>query len=307
MCGITGILSCDPSNIYLERLKKMTDSVAHRGPDGEGYWMNPDGEVGFGHRRLSVIDLSESAAQPMHYLGKYTCIHNGEIYNYTELKQVLIARGYFFRTASDTEVLIAAYHCYGVECLSHFDGMFAFAIWDELEKTLFCARDRMGEKPFYYSFFENAFVFGSEAKVLWAAGLPKKVNEPMLLNFLSAGHVNTPLDLTISFYQQVFILPPAHYLRLSMPDLELSLHAYWDADKESMLKISEKEAEEKISHLFGQSLTRRLRSDVETGSTLSGGLDSSSIAAAIHGTGKFRQKTFSAVFPGYEKDESSYI
>src|ERR1700744_6474887 len=129
MCGIAGILSVNPSHITGERLKKMTDSIAHRGPDGEGCWISASGLAGLAHRRLSIIDLSSAGAQPMHYLDRYTIIHNGEVYNYPELRSVLQSKGYTFQSHTDTEVILAAYAHFGADCLQHFDGMFAFAIW----------------------------------------------------------------------------------------------------------------------------------------------------------------------------------
>ena len=153
MCGIAGILSTSGEIIAEVHLKKMTQALAHRGPDGEGIWKNKKSTVLLGHRRLSIIDLSDAAAQPMGYLNRYTIIHNGEIYNYIELKEHLQEKGYLFRSKSDTEVILAAYDLWKEDCLKFFDGMFAFAIWDEKEQQLFAARDRFGEKPFFY--FEN--------------------------------------------------------------------------------------------------------------------------------------------------------
>src|SRR5579871_447807 len=185
MCGIAGIISNNTSLVNAERLQKMTDAIAHRGPDGEGIWMNDSKNAGLGHRRLSIIDLSENASQPMHFLDRYTIIHNGEIYNYVELRNDLEKKGYQFRSRSDTEVILAAYDLFKAECLQYFDGMFAFAIWDEKEQQLFCARDRFGEKPFYYFFSDEQFLFASERKALWAAGVEKKINNPLLLNYLT--------------------------------------------------------------------------------------------------------------------------
>ena len=181
MCGIAGILSQNKEHVSKERLKQMANVMQHRGPDGEGQWINKSGHVGFGHRRLSILDLSENAAQPFHYLNRYTIIHNGEIYNYIELKNELIKLGYSFKSGSDTEVITAAYDLYKNDCVKKFDGMFAFAIWDEKEQILFAARDRFGEKPFYYFETENQFIFASEIKALWAAGIPRKAEDKMLL------------------------------------------------------------------------------------------------------------------------------
>ena len=286
----------------------MTDSIAHRGPDGEGFWINKNNFVGFGHRRLSIIDLTNGGAQPMHYLDRYTIIHNGEIYNYIELKEQLSKQGYIFQSQSDTEIILAAYDKYKEACVQHFDGMFAFAIWDEKEQTLFCARDRFGEKPFFYSFDETQFSFASEAKALWAIGIEKKINYPLLLNYLVLGYTETAADNTITFFQNIFSLPAAHYLNFNYREFTFNISRYWDCDKETKINISEEDAIEKFTELFTASVKRRLRSDVTLGTSLSGGLDSSSIIASINkieGT-NFLQ-TFSAVFPGFEKDESKYI
>src|SRR5258705_9991856 len=170
MCGIAGIIQADTVLFNKDVLKTMTGSLAHRGPDGEGLWQNANGKALLGHCRLAVIDLSDAAAQPLltptlsmngEGESRYTIIHNGEIYNYIELREELIKKGYSFRTSSDTEVIVAAYDHYEDECVDHFDGMFSFAIWDEKEQELFAARDRFGEKPFYYSFNGREFVFAS--------------------------------------------------------------------------------------------------------------------------------------------------
>lgn len=290
----------------------MAGTLAHRGPDGEAFWINAGGNAGFGHRRLAIIDLSAAAAQPMHYQDRYAIVYNGEIYNYIELREILRQKGYAFRTQSDTEVILAAYDCYREQCLVHFDGMFAFAIWDEQEQTLFAARDRFGEKPFYYAFKENEFYFASERKALWAAGIPKEINHPLLLNYLVLGHTQTPLDKTITYYQHTFSLPPAHYLKFSSRTRDFGLSQYWDCDKEARAGLSESAAIGQFRELLFTSVSRRLRSEVSLGTSLSGGLDSSSIVAAIaslqanHPPGS-RLQTFSAVFPGFEKDESAYI
>ena len=165
MCGLAGLISYT-QKFDKNDLAKMIGAMAHRGPDGQGIWSNEDGTVHLAHRRLAVIDLSAAADQPMHFLGRYTIIHNGEIYNYLELKTVLQHKGYVFETSSDTEVILAAFDCWGEDCLKQLDGMFAFAIWDEQEKKLFAARDRFGQKPFYYALDEQEqrFAFASEIK-----------------------------------------------------------------------------------------------------------------------------------------------
>ncbi len=316
MCGIAGIVSHNPSIINLPILKKMADAIAHRGPDGEGFWINNDHTVGFAHRRLSVIDLSEEASQPMHFFdnnssrnGRYTIIYNGEIYNYLEIRDELFSRGYQFKNRCDTEVILAAYDCYKEKCLQHFDGMFAFAIWDNAEQTLFMARDRFGEKPFFYWHDETkGFYFASEMKALWSIGIGKEVDQQSLLYFLGAGLTQLATEKEKTFYSNIKSLPPAHYIKWNINNPAFTATRYWDIDKQIHKDPGEKEALEQFRSLFFTSVKRRLRSDVWIGTSLSGGLDSSSIVSVINNIITTEDyKSFSAVFPGYEKDESAYI
>ena len=326
MCGIAGIIQTDLSQYSKEHLKKMTDALAHRGPDGEGSWQNDTGNVLLGHRRLSIIDLSDNGNQPMHsplipYLtpthsingegvnSRYTIIHNGEIYNYTELKEGLRKKGYSFCSQTDTEVIVAAYDYWQDECVDHFDGMFAFAIWDEKEKELFAARDRFGEKPFFYYFDGKQLLFASEMKALWAAGIERIPNQKMLFNFITIGYTDHPSQPGETFFENIHKLPVATTLTFNTIKNELVLEKYWDLDPEKQnKKITDKEAEEKFIHLFNSSVKRRLRSDVSVGTSLSGGLDSSSVIAAINElqTLNYTTQTFTASFPGFEKDELEF-
>lgn len=314
MCGIAGIISPDPSQIHTTRLQQMADAVAHRGPDGEGFWINSSNTVGFAHRRLSVIDLSPEAAQPMHFSTgsahqRYTIIYNGEIYNYLEIRDELFSRGYTFQNRCDTEVILAAYDCYKEDCLQYFDGMFAFAIWDEQEQTLFAARDRFGEKPFFYFIDEatNTFYFASEMKALWAAGVEKQVDKQALLYYLGLGFTQFPLQKEKTFYSKINGLLPAHYIHWKVKEKPFTINRYWNLNTKTAI-TSKKDAAEKFRSLFFTSVKRRLRSDVFVGTNLSGGLDSSSIVAVINNLiTSENYKSFSAVFPGFEKDESPYI
>jgi asparagine synthase (glutamine-hydrolysing) len=324
MCGIAGILnnhsvkSMDDKALLLKNIKTMTNTLAHRGPDGEGHWINEEAAVAIGHRRLAVIDLSNDAAQPMQRSifssaageeKRYTITFNGEIYNYLELKDELQNNGYRFHSKSDTEVILAAFDCWDEECLQKMDGMFAFAIWDAKKQTLFAARDRLGEKPFYFYHDAAHFIFASEMKALWSVGVEKKPDEKMLLNYLTLGYVQNANDKEQTFFEDIFSLPAGHYLQFDLAVFDYQLHPYWKIDKEITIDISPDQAIEKFNKLFSQSVSRRMRSDVPVGSSLSGGLDSSSVIATIfqnHALGK-NQKTFSAVFPGFEKDESKYI
>ncbi|MFC4263214.1 asparagine synthase (glutamine-hydrolyzing) [Ferruginibacter yonginensis] len=311
MCGIAGILSPQKQLVQLPLLQKMADSLAHRGPDGEGFWINPFQQVGLAHRRLAIIDLSAAANQPMPYNERYTIVYNGEIYNYKEIKIDLQKAGYHFKTNSDTEVIIAAYDFYKDACVKYFDGMFAFAIWDEQTKVLFCARDVFGEKPFYYFIDKNIFAFASEMKALWAIGINKIPDEKMMLNYLSLGYVQNAANKSQTFFKDIFALLPAHTATFNMLTMQLHLHKYRDINKENSIKISEIDAANELHNLLNRSIQKRLRSDVAIGTSLSGGLDSSTIAYYIKQikaqTTQPNFKTFSAIFPGFEKDESAFI
>ncbi|MGB4844054.1 MAG: asparagine synthase (glutamine-hydrolyzing), partial [Ferruginibacter sp.] len=245
MCGIAGILLQAANPQAPVHLKKMMDSLVHRGPDGEGQWSNSKNTVHLGHRRLAVIDLSEKAVQPMQYANRYHIVHNGEIYNYIEIRNFLRQKGYSFKTESDTEVILAAYDHWKEKCLQQFDGMFAFTIWDEKEELLFAARDRFGEKPFYYYEDEANFIFGSEMKALWAVGVERKIDNKMLLNYLTLGHVQNCVDKEQTFYEGIYSLPPSHYLVFKPSDKQVSrITKYWSLNKETKIDISIEDAVE---------------------------------------------------------------
>lgn len=309
MCGIAGIILHTANAAAPVHLKKMTDTLAHRGPDGEGSWSNNKKTVHMGHRRLAVIDLSSQAAQPMAFANRYQLVYNGEIYNYTEIRSFLQNKGYSFTTRSDAEVILAAYDYWKERCLQQFDGMFAFAIWDDKEEKLFAARDRFGEKPFYYYEDAGNFIFASEMKALWSIGVDKKVDNKMLLNYITLGHLQNCIDKEQTFFEAIYSLPPAHYLTYEPALNELSkITKYWSLNKETKIDIQADDAIEKFTELFTLSVKRRLRSDVPLGTSLSGGLDSSSIAYTINQLQKTPAlQTFSAVFSGFENDESKYI
>jgi asparagine synthase (glutamine-hydrolysing) len=309
MCGIAGIISANPASVYRERLKKMTDAIAHRGPDGQALWINAGNHAGFGHRRLAIIDLSAQGAQPMHYRERYTIVHNGEIYNYIELKQALQNKGYRFYSGSDTEVIAAAYDHYKGQAPFFLDGMFAFAIWDEQEQVLFAARDRFGEKPFFYSFREQELVFASEIKALWAAGIKKNIDNEVLAGFLALGSTRKASAPEKSLYTGITDLPPASSLKFVPQTGELTIKKYWKLEKTFKESFSDADAIVQLRELFEKSIRRRLRSDVAVGASLSGGIDSSSIVAAMHNQKKDHEavRTFSCIFPGFSKDESPYI
>ncbi|HRF26294.1 MAG TPA: asparagine synthase (glutamine-hydrolyzing) [Ferruginibacter sp.] len=310
MCGIAGIISAQTSLVQLPVLRKMSKALAHRGPDGEGHWISRHGHAGLAHRRLKVIDLSEAGAQPMHYLDRYSIVFNGEIYNYIELRKELKKAGYYFISNSDTEVVLAAFDYYREECLHYFDGMFAFAIWDDSEQVLFAGRDRFGEKPLYYFVNDEQFLFGSEMKALWSAGVPRLPERKMILNYITLGYVQNPANKAQTFFKDIFSLPAAHYLEYRPHENELQVTEYWKLDKQALISMPEKDAMDRFEELFLQSLQKRLRSDVPLGASLSGGLDSSTIVYYLQQqlrNASTSYKTFSAVFPGFEQDESAYI
>ncbi len=306
MCGIAGIVSKNPARVSQQRITGAVAALAHRGPQGEGVYTNPRQTVALGHRRLSVIDLSSRAAQPMAFLNRYHVVHNGELYNYRELKEELKAKGYSFFSASDTEVIVAAFDAWGPDCLKEFDGMFAFAIWDEKEQQLFAARDRLGEKPFFFFYDEEQLAFASEIKALWRMGLQKTVNKALLYNFLSIGYTGNPAQPRETFFEHIQKLPPAHSLTYSLHRRELVLEKYWTVYPQINQVLTEQKAVEQFTQLFARSIERRLRSDVPVGTSLSGGVDSAAVAAFCNhqATGSYTHKCFTASFPGFEKDET---
>lgn len=309
MCGIAGIFSLDKDQVSESRLVQMSDKIAHRGPDGYGTWISENERIGFAHRRLAIIDLDVSANQPMHYLDRYTIVFNGEIYNYLELKRRLVYKGYSFKTKSDTEVLLALYDYKREELLDEVDGMFAFCIYDAKEDTLFCARDRFGEKPFFYWNSESTFLFASEMKSLWAAGIEKLPDEEMVFLYLAYGTQYNYESPDGTFFKGIRQLEPATFLKVDNYK-NICKRKYWDIDWKFQQKdVSSLEAVNAFTDLFSSSIMRRLRSDVPVGSSLSGGLDSSSIVMMIDKlkSGSQVQKTFSARFTGFERDEGSFI
>ena len=278
MCGIAGLIHLDGAPVSPAVLDRMTQSIAHRGPDGEGQWIE-DG-VGIGHRRLAIIDLSPAGQQPMvspdH---RFVLSYNGEIYNFRELKTELEALGYWFRSRTDSEVLLHALTAWGTGALTRLNGMFAFALWDRKERRLLLGRDRYGIKPLYYARNGNTFAFGSEQKAIIAnPAFSKTVDKRALFEYFTFQNIFT--DRTLC--EGIKLLPPGHYawLDLNRPDPQLSPQQYWDFDfREPADPASDDEFREELGRLFRQAVNRQLISDVELGSYLSGGMDSGSITA----------------------------
>lgn len=259
----------------MELIKNMTGAVAHRGPDGQGIWRQ--GSVALGHRRLSILDLSELGHQPMvDEISGCVISYNGEIYNYLELRQELAGRGYLFRSHTDTEVILKAYDCWGQACVEKFNGMWAFAIHDPRRNIVFCSRDRFGVKPFYYAELTGAFAFGSEIRQLLPLLPQREADAQVLFGFLVARVAEDPER---SFFSGVRKLPGGHSLvyDLTTGTYEISRH-YSLESRSEYVTLGLEEALETFDGLFKDAIRLRLRSDVRVGTCLSGGMDSSSIA-----------------------------
>ena len=278
MCGIAGILHLDGAPASPVLLKRMTDAIAHRGPDGEGHWT--EGNVAIGHRRLAIIDLSPAGHQPMVSADhRFVLSYNGEVYNFQELRSELQAKGYWFRSKTDSEVVLYALAEWGEKAVSRFNGMFALALWDRKEKRLLLARDRYGIKPLYYSSQGNRFTFGSEQKaILSLPGFERRLDKPALLEYFTFQNLFTDRTLL----EDVKLLPAGHYawLDLKSESKVLQRVQYWDYDfREPAERASAEEYREELDRLFQQAVNRQLISDVELGTYLSGGMDSGSITA----------------------------
>ncbi len=305
MCGIAGIVSFIGKKPDISKIKAMTDILAHRGPDGEGIWS--DGPVALGHRRLSIIDLSDRAAQPMVSAdGQFVICFNGEIYNYKELQKHLIDHGDLCRSASDTEVILLLYIKYGMQAFSLLRGMFAFAIWDNKKQKVFIARDRVGIKPLYFLKKEDAFVFSSEIKAIAASGYSdKKINESALGNFFRFLVISQP----DSIFTDVEKLLPGHFLEVGT-DGSFRCKKYWDIE-EHLSPGSEKSFENMSSDLvklLTESVEYHMVADVPVSAFLSGGLDSSTVVSLMRVVSpQAHLLTFSTGFPGNNAyDESEF-
>jgi asparagine synthase (glutamine-hydrolysing) len=294
MCGIAGLINLDGTPVSPEVLRRMTDAVAHRGPDGEGHWI--EGNVGIGHRRLAIIDLSPAGHQPMASADhRYLLSYNGEVYNFRELRAELEAKGYWFRSKTDSEVVLNALAEWGVEALRRFNGMFALAVWDRKQQRLLLARDRYGIKPLYLRRSGSQFAFGSEQKAIMALpGFSATIDRKALVEYFTFQNIFTDRTLL----EGVELLPAGHYatLDLGVERPELKRTQYWDFDfRDPERPASEEEYREELDRLFRQAVTRQLVTDVELGSYLSGGMDSGSITAIAAGSFPYL-KTFTCGF-----------
>lgn len=304
MCGI--FFSLGFNNLT----DSVIDSVAHRGPDGRGWneFTSSDGPVILAHRRLAIVDLSADGHQPMPAQnGRYWVTYNGEIYNYLEVREELKKLGHQFKTHSDTEVLLKSYIEWGKDCLHHFNGMFAFVIWDNDEKKFFAARDRFGVKPLYYYQQDNKIAFASEIKQFkqfpnWQSVLDQDAAN----DYLRLGYCDHQQQ---TLYKNVFQVLPGYYIESQSASHTLSQWYNLENQIQYPLKLKDEDAIEQFKTLFADAIRLRLRSDVSVGACLSGGLDSSSIVSTIsHIQGpNTKIHTFSSIFPGHKVDESHYI
>ncbi len=278
MCGIAGYLNINGQRASKELVKKMTDVISHRGPDGEGQWVEDN--VGLGHRRLAIVDLTDAGAQPMISADhRFILTFNGEIYNHKEIKLELERLGYWFRSDSDSEVALNALSHWGEAALKRFNGMFALGLWDRKAKSLLLARDRYGIKPLYYAETASRISFASESKALIQdLGLSRTMDKEALLEYFTFQNIFTDKTLT----KDVKMLPAGHFAKISLSNLKptLNLTKYWDYHfTNSDEVIDSSEYIEELARLFEQAVNRQLMGDVELGSYLSGGMDSGSISA----------------------------
>jgi len=329
MCGICGIYNLNGKPADQDLLLKMTSLVRHRGPDDEGYCLidtqrgravsaagtetiaelkssyphlpvQMDADLALGFRRLSILDLSAKGHQPMaDSNGSCWIVFNGEIYNYLELKAELEKLGYQFDAHTDTEVILNAYKEWGTDCLKRFIGMWAFALYDLKANVLFCARDRYGIKPFYYSFDNSSFCFGSEIKQLLACPLNKELNYPMLWRSLKINALLAYGEET--YFRQIKALRPGHYIIIRDKQLKTFCYDEWDASSFEKSKLSFEQAVEQYRSIFLDSVKLQMRSDVEVGSCLSGGMDSSAIVCTAS---KLTDKPFQTFSSYYDEDQA---
>jgi len=305
MCGIAGFVQyqdhVNTSHLGdLTTLKKMGDSIFHRGPDAHGEYL--EDQIGLCHRRLSIIDLTESGTQPMLSSdGRYVLVFNGEIYNFQELRKLAEEQGYNFKTQTDSEVILALYALEGESCISKLNGMFAFAIWDKTKQQLFLARDRIGKKPLYYYDNGNEFIFGSEIKAILAHPAAKKsVNPEAVYDFFAYQYIPEPKTI----FHNIYKLKPGHCLSISKE--KRNTYPYWDLSFANQSMKSEAEISQELLHILDESTRQRMISDVPLGAFLSGGVDSSGIVALMSKNSETPVTTCSIGFDSKKFDETKY-
>ncbi len=301
MCGISGIYGLNDKGRAETLIKQMNDMMAHRGPDGEGFYC--DDKIALGHRRLAILDLSQAGSQPMQSRDKnLDIVFNGEIYNFHDVRKHL--PDISFQTKTDTEVILAAYQKYGKDCLQYFNGMFAFAIWNRKKQELFIARDRLGVKPLYYFVKDGILLFASEIRTLLASSIvPRQLNKEALSNYFRYQTVHAPATLI----KDVKVLMPGHHLTINADGLEI--RKWWGLKENMSFKSQGKTYSQvcsDINDLLLKSVESRLISDVPFGAFLSGGIDSSAIVGLMSQIQKQRVETFNIAFDEKEFNEAPY-
>lgn len=315
MCGIAGMLGTDRTRSWLQAMVAgMTETLLHRGPDDHGMWVDEAAGIGLGHRRLAVLDPTPDGRQPMaSESGRYRIVHNGEVYNFLDLRAELQSHGHIFRGRSDTEVMLAAFEEWGIDdALARFNGMFAFALWDGSERVLHLVRDRIGKKPLYYARFGDVFLFGSELKSLRAhPAFVRDIDRLAVGQYVRCGYIPSP----ISIYRHVHKLPPGTTLRVrshGIADLE-EPRAYWSIRDVAETAVSNRfqgsaaDAVERLDELIRDSVRIRMIADVPLGAFLSGGIDSSTVVALMQARSTEPVKTFTIGFTeaGFNEAESA--
>ena len=311
MCGINGILG--HVNDPIEQINRMNDAIIHRGPDDGGVWLSKDGLAAFGHRRLSIIDLSKTGAQPMESIsGKYIIVFNGEIYNYLDIKEQLTKedKNISFRGHSDTELLLNAIEHYGIEkTLDLIKGMFAFAVYNTSTGEVILARDRMGEKPLYYGKAAGVTLFASDiGSIEKLSGFDNKINSAILASYFKGGYIPAPYTI----YKDIYKLEPGHFLVISRPYNEWKDITYWDIRKVAKEGETDRfagsfeEASVRLEGLIKDSIRGQMISDVELGAFLSGGIDSTLTVALMQSMSQKPVKTFTIGFDDEKYNEAKY-
>ena len=300
MCGIAGIIDFSDKNNHSKHVHVMVDKLIHRGPNNNN--VRQDGLIAsLGHTRLSIIDLDESSNQPMiSEDSRYILVYNGEIYNFKDIKKKL--HPYQFKTNSDTEVVLAAYLKWGKDCVKEFNGMFAFAIWDKSKKELFCSRDRLGIKPFYYYYQGNTFIFSSEVRPLISCPLVKtRLDKNRLHEYLTYQTVSSPNTIL----ENIFCISPGYNLQVSEKNFQLE--EYWSIGNSiTTNEDTYHQATKKIKNLFMESVEMQMISDVKLGAFLSGGIDSSAIVAAMSEISPDKVSTVSVNFDEIDYSEEKF-
>ncbi len=303
MCGIAGRVNFTNQEVKLSELQKMSKTIWYRGPDDEGFYINKERNVGLANRRLAIIDLSQKGHQPMSYMNRYFITFNGEVYNFQTEKKELEKDGYTFTSNTDTEVILALYDKYGINCLNHLRGMFAFALYDEMENKLFLARDRLGVKPLKYFYNGSVLIFASELKaILTQEEAARNPDYGAIQMYLSFGYVPSPL----TGFNNIKKLEPGHFLTINLKTKTITKRRYWEPIYGYKLDLSEKEWCLKILETLEGATKLRMIADVEIGAFLSGGVDSSGVVATMARLTKKQIKTFTVIFKDQKLSEALY-